>query len=227
MIHAKAETKGIAPYPFQEAWKHKLRYPGAQYIEILPDWRERLPGRVGAAGRILQSALQGKRSVLDVGAYDRYYERVLRALGVCAIYKSCDVDNADCRHDYTDFLTVPDSFDAILLLELLEHLDLTEGIRFIEHAACLLNPGGLLVVSTPNAAHPNQVWRSEVSHVRPWPAADLFAHLKCAGFDKVEIYRQYLASRRRRRVRQIVKLLYRLMELDHAQSLMAFAWKPW
>jgi SAM-dependent methyltransferase len=201
----------------------KRQYPGAGYIEIRPDWRERLPGKVGASGRLLRDSLRHARSVLDVGAGDRFFEDVLQKLGVMAAYKSVDLETLH-SHDYRDFLAVTERFDAILMLEVIEHLPLDKGIDYMTHAMRLLQPGGRLIISTPNASHPNHVWRVEVAHIRPWPAADLYGVLCLLGFRDVQLYRQFLVASAKRRVFMgVEKALYRIMELDHAQGLIAIA----
>jgi SAM-dependent methyltransferase len=198
-------------------------FPGAGYYEVPADWRERLPRKRSRPAELLRTNLEHASTILDVGAGNRSYKDVLASIGIKGSYKSVDTD-AMFPHDYTDFMQVRDRFDAILMLELLEHLPLDVGLEFIEHARELLNPGGILVVSTPNPHHPNHVWRIELTHVRPWPAPDLFAALRLSGFKNVEVYRQYIMfSPRRKFILPIEKLLYRILELDHAQGLVGFA----
>jgi SAM-dependent methyltransferase len=204
----------------------KQGYTGAGYLEVRSDWRERLPREVPMAGRVLKQALQGAGNVLDVGAgRGRLYKDVLAKLGVTASYMSADTD-LDTPHDYRDFLAVQDRFDAILMLELIEHLPVETGLEFMSHAQKLLNTSGVLILSTPNAHHPNQIWRSELTHIRPWPAPDLYGVLRLQGFRDVQIYRQhYRCGERRRLVLPLQKFLCRVMELDHAQGLIAVARK--
>ncbi len=205
--------------------RYKKDFPGTEYLEIRPDWREVLPGKVGASGLFFRSILADARSVLDVGAGDRYYKQVLSKLGIAATYRSADSDNQSGAHDFGDFFQVSEAFDAILMLELLEHVDANLGIGFLKHARNVLNPGGVLLLSTPNAHHPNQVWRSSLTHIRPWPMDDLYGVLKYAGFNRVRLVRQYTASSKRMVIKPFTKLLYRLIELDHAQTILAAAWR--
>jgi len=198
----------------------KRTAPPPAYIEIRPDWREVLPAKVGASGQLIRRALAGAQSVLDVGGGKRYYAQVFRNLGLQCRYASVDTDQT-VQHEYANFLDVSDKFDAIVMFEVLEHLPLDLGLEFLAHARAILNPGGVFLVSTPNAHHPNHVWRIEVTHVRPWPAADLYGALRLVGFDSVELVRQYCVTRRRRLMRPLVKTLYSVMELDHTQTILA------
>ena len=204
----------------------KSEYPGSSgYLEIKSNWREALPFQVGPSGRLLRETLLQAKSILDVGAGDRTYESVFRNLGLQATYRSADLDRK-FHHEYRDFLSVLETFDAITMFELIEHLDFDTGMKFFEHAYELLDEGGTLVLSTPNAHHPNHVWRIEVTHVRPWPAADLYGALRLAGFNSVSIYRQFLlGGTQRRLMKPIQKAMYRLMDLDHAQTVIVVARK--
>jgi len=213
---------------FWEYFKYKGLAPQPGYIDIDTQWRELLPKTVGAAGRLLINELSSATTVLDVGAGDRYYADVLKKLGLSAKYSSVDLDTTYGSHDYREFLQVQDKFDAILMFELIEHLSLNDGIEFMAHARQLLRPNCPLIISTPNAHHPNQVWRSELTHIRPWPANSLYAILRLVGFDSVKLVRQYfLSGRKRRLIAPLTKALYRILELDHAQTTIAIArWSP-
>lgn len=200
----------------------KQQAPKPKYIEIVPDWRERLP-KSGESAQLLKKSLTGCHSLLDVGAGDRGYQEVLKKIGLNLVYRSAD--QAEGFHDYKDFFVVEDSFDAILMLELVEHVSSDIGIQFISKAFSLLNPGGVLILSTPNADHPNRVWAIELTHVRPWPIPDLYAVLKMVGFSEVEITRQYCRTWKRRLLSPLSKFLHTVMDLDHAQTTICVARK--
>jgi len=199
------------------------KYPGAPLIKIEPDWRERHPP-TGPAARLFKRHLAGVETILDVGAGDRLWESVFVRMGIGARYLTADVDRRH-PHDYTDFLGVEDTFDAIVMLELLEHLPLETGLRFLQHAVDLLNPGGVLVIGTPNAHHPHQVWSADLTH-RPWPAHDLWALCVVAGLEGIEVYRQTLTTRKRRFLIPLQVGLGRLLGFDTAYGLLLFAHKP-
>jgi SAM-dependent methyltransferase len=210
---------------YWEFVKYREASPRPSYLEIEQDWRERLPHQVGASGRLFRETLRSAATVLDVGAGDRRAETVLKHLGVTARYQSADIAMAERPHDFGDFLQVTERFDAIMMQELVEHLPLDLGVEFMAHAHRILNPGGVLWITTPNPRHPNSVWRYEVTHIRPWPATDLYGALKLVGFREVRLYRQFLRALtwKRRAVTPLAKLLYAIMELDHAQSTIVVA----
>jgi predicted SAM-dependent methyltransferase len=163
-------------------------------------------------------------SVLDVGAGDRRWKSVLERLGIGAAYASVDVESRH-KHDFDDFLAVNLPVDAILMLELLEHLSVDVGLQFLDHAATLLRPGGALVIGTPNTEHPHWFWSADFTHIRPWPARDLWAILRIAGFEEVEIYRQMLTSTKRSAMMPLQAGISRLLGIDPAQGLLVFGTK--
>lgn len=201
----------------------RSKYPGAPLIKIEQDWRERNPP-AGPAAQLFKRHLAGVETILDVGAGDRLWESVFERLGIGARYLTSDIDLLH-PHDYSDFLGIEDTFDAIVMLELLEHLPLETGLAFLQHAVNILNPGGVLVIGTPNAHHPHHVWSVDLTHVRPWPAHDLWALCVIAGLEGIEVYRQMLTSRKRRPLIPLQIGLARLLELDPAYGLLLFAHK--
>jgi SAM-dependent methyltransferase len=224
--HAPGGTKSSTVGIESIYWKIlELRpsFPGARLIKIRPDWREDSPPK-GPAADLFRQNLAPAKTILDVGAGDRYWKDVLARLGVDAAYKSADIDPLH-EHDFSDFFHVRSEFDAILMLELIEHLPIDVGIGFFEHAAGLLKPGGVLVVSTPNPAHAHRMWSTDVTHIRPWPAHDLWAVLHLLGLEEVAIYRQLFVGSRRRLTMPIQQALAKLLELDPAHGLLAFARK--
>jgi 2-polyprenyl-3-methyl-5-hydroxy-6-metoxy-1,4-benzoquinol methylase len=204
--------------------ERRASFPGAPLIKIRPDWREQSPPS-GPAADLFKRHLAGAQTILDVGAGDRYWKEVLERLGLDLSYQSADVESRH-DHDFRDFFEVRTSFDAILMLELLEHLPVEVGLRFLGHAITLLRPGGVLVVGTPNPAHAHWVWSADFTHIRPWPARDIWAILLIAGLEDVEVYRQMLTNPRRLLTMPFQSVLSRLLELDPAQGLLAFGRKP-
>jgi SAM-dependent methyltransferase len=209
---------------YWEVVERRASFPGAPLIKIRPDWREQLQPS-GPAANLFTRQLSSARTILDVGAGNRYWSDVLERLGIDASYQSVDVESAH-EHDFDDFFAIESSFDAILMLELIEHLPVEIGLRFLDHGINLLHPGGVLVLGTPNPAHAHWFWSADFTHVRPWPARDLWAILLIAGLEDVEVYRQMLTNRRRQLTMPLQTALSKLLELDPAQGLLAFGRKP-
>jgi SAM-dependent methyltransferase len=97
---------------------------------------------------------------------------------------------------------------------------------FVHHARERLNPGGVLLISTPNPRHAHQVWSADFTHIRPWPPHDLWALCKLEGFTDVRVYRQVLAPPRRRALWPLQRGLSKLLDLDPAYGLTVVARLP-
>ena len=200
------------------------RFPGAPLIRIRPNWREHEPPS-GPAAALFRRHVTSAASVLDVGAGDRYWKSVLERMGFAGRYESADIDRRHA-HEHQDFLEVQDEFEVILMLELLEHLSLDLGMRFIAHARRLLLPGGVLVMGTPNPRHAHHFFSADFTHVRPWPAHDVWAMCRVLEFDHVQVYRQMFVPGRRAVLLPAQLILSKILELDPAHSLIAFARCP-
>lgn len=194
-------------------------------VELVPaGWRDARPPR-GPWATHVAAALHGARSVLDVGAGDREWQRLLAAMGVQTSYESADPDR-EHEHEHADFLAVAGTYDAVLLLDVLEHLDLATGLAFLDHAAAVVAPGGALVVSTPNPGHPTSFQASDVTHVRPWPAHDLRGALLEAGFRAVQVHRLQHAAPGRAWMCAVNRVAARALGVDPADHLLVVARRP-
>ena len=194
-------------------------------IEVSPrDWRAHEPP-IGPWAQHLRRHLIGSKRLLDVGAGARVWKDELARLGVTPAYESADTETR-YAHEHDDFLAVEGAYDAILMFELLEHLPMELGLNFLQHAADLLEPGGVLVITTPNPAHPTSFQATDFTHVRPWPAHDLFALCTLAGLSEVDAHRILHADAKRRPFVSVQKRLAHLLGFDAADHLLLFARRP-
>lgn len=157
--------------------------------------------------------------VLDIGAHDRALEHKLAESGYQVTYKSMDIDRSR-DHDYYSLDEVQEKFDLITCLEVIEHIDFESGYKLLERIFELLNPGGQLVISTPNIVHPTIFW-IDPTHVTPYNHKDLTGILTSVGFKNIHLFR--IASSGdlyRKSLRKIMRrLLCRCLELDFAKRI--------
>jgi 2-polyprenyl-3-methyl-5-hydroxy-6-metoxy-1,4-benzoquinol methylase len=104
----------------------------------------------------------GKKRILDIGCGDGRFLEVLRAHGpkdwelVGIDFDEAAVERCRAR-GFTAYAKrveelegQDESFDAIVMLQLIEHVD--DPVKIAKRAFELLRPGGLFVVETPNVA---------------------------------------------------------------------------
>jgi len=162
--------------------------------------------------------------ILDIGAGDKRLKTMLEDAFKKRMknYFSLDIDEK-YTHDYKDIQEVKRKFDAIFLMEFLEHLHLNAGIAILEKVHTLLKPGGYIFLSTPNVEHANQLWKSNITHISHWPSRDLYAILRLIGFEKIEGYRIFIGPSNMNLKKHIKyfsqRLLCRILDLDYAHGI--------
>jgi|ECHhosMinimDraft_1075155.scaffolds.fasta_scaffold01313_4 2-polyprenyl-3-methyl-5-hydroxy-6-metoxy-1,4-benzoquinol methylase len=111
--------------------------------------------------------------VLDIGSSDGIFlHEYLHPLGFNRLYIGVDVDpvlkNAKLDFPLFDRLDkVKGKFDAILMLDVLEHLRIEEALEYLKIAKEKLLPNGLLFITTPNVYCP--LIHNDVTHVTFFP----------------------------------------------------------
>lgn len=170
-----------------------------------------------AHGLINQKVKNGDK-VLDIGAHDRSREAKLKQLFPDIIYRSMDIDRATYQ-DYYCLEEIKETFHLILLLEVIEHLSLEEGLALLEWAFSLLDEGGRVIISTPNPCHPNRF--RDISHQTPYRYDDLGGIILWLGYQVEEIYRVYNAPLMPRLFRlYLAAPIHKYLEIDFARSIL-------
>jgi SAM-dependent methyltransferase len=141
----------------------------AMHKALAPHFRRRLG--------ILTRHLPRRGRLLDFGCADGYFLELARADGweVTGLEISAEMAETASARLSTLIVTSPDQlppgeFDAITLWEVLEHLP--DPVAELQRLAQRLRPGGILMLSTPNAGH----WQA-VQMPDRWTAYRPPAHL--------------------------------------------------
>ena len=174
-------------------------------------------------------AIQRSSSLLDFGAGDGRVQRKFAAAGFRGEYHTLDV-GTEHQHTYRDLSQVLRKYDAVLCLDVIEHMPLRDGLGLLQKLCSLLTPGGVLILQTPNArciANP-MAW--DMTHVQIYNAGDLWAYLTCLGM-VTEGYRVAFTSERpslRDRARALLGrfIVTRLLGLDDTANIAILARKP-
>ncbi|MDD5556504.1 MAG: methyltransferase domain-containing protein [bacterium] len=163
-------------------------------------------------------------SILDIGASTGTLKhRLTEECGRRVNYKSMDIDR-QTEQDYYSLAEIRDRFDVVFLFEVIEHLAFEEGLGLLTTIRDLLRPGGKLILTTPNAFHPNRYW--EYSHKVSYRYDEIGGILISLGFRVKEIVRVYNDALLRRLFRiWVAAPLHKYLSVDFAKSILIVAVK--
>jgi len=189
------------------------RYPEIWDLKIL---RKRFP-------LMLENIRDGEK-ILDIGASNRNLEGRLKRHYPNLIYKSMDVDREQV-HDFYSLEEIQETFDVVFLFEVIEHLELEEGLNVLEKVYGLLHGGGRLILTTPNVFNPSRFWR-DATHKVAYCYDELGGLLLAQGFQIKAMYRTYSDAFHRYLFRLYVMApLHRYLGVDFAKSILVIAEK--
>lgn len=189
---------------------HK-RYPEIWDLKLIkrPSW-------------LLKRHLRPGMRILDVGASDRRMEKKTKDVYPDIVYKSMDIDH-NVPHDYYSLDDINEQFDLIILFEVIEHLELEQGVEMLGRLRALLVEGGRLIISTPNVYHPNEFMQT-VTHRTAYSYDELAGIMLSQGFTVLAIYRTFNASFLKYFFRLILFYpLHRILNVDFAKSIVVLA----
>jgi SAM-dependent methyltransferase len=125
--------------------------------------------------------------LLDFGAGDKRLKDKFQAAGFQGRYETLDMSLEDA-HEYSSISQITGRFDAILCLEVIEHMSLNDYVDLMDEFDKLLNPDGTLIIGTPNPLCVVPMWAGDPGHVQQYPLADLAADFVVRGYS-VEAFR--------------------------------------
>jgi hypothetical protein len=163
----------------------------------------------------------GASRLLDYGAGDKRLKGKFFAAGFKGRYETLDM-SAEDEHEYSSISEVKGQFDAILCLEVIEHMSLNDYVDLMDEFGKLLVPGGTLIIGTPNPLCVVPMWAGDPGHVQQYPLADLAADFIVRGYE-VEAFRVRYGAWPKGlpwvRFMAMRTLCY-LMSVDYAQGLL-------
>jgi hypothetical protein len=125
--------------------------------------------------------------LLDFGAGDKRLKGKFLSAGFSGRYETLDMSTED-THEYSAICQITGRFDAILCLEVIEHMSLNDYVDLMDGFGNLLDPGGILIIGTPNPLCVVPMWAGDPGHVQQYPLADLAADFVVRGYS-VEAFR--------------------------------------
>lgn len=173
---------------------------------------------------VIVEELKDGDKILDVGASNRILGEKIIAKIPSVTYKTMDIDKTQ-PHDYYSLEEISESFDMIILSEVIEHLEFREGILMLRRLFDLLNSGGKITISTPNIHHPNRWWWDS-DHKTPYRYDEIGGTLLSVGFKVDKIFRIYNDQFFRRIFRiYVASHLHKYLDVDFAKSIVVVASK--
>lgn len=203
------------------SWSEQFAYRGKIHEDFPRIWdlkiiRKRFP--------LMLEVIRDGDKVLDIGASHRNFESRIKAHYPTVVYKSLDVDQTQV-HDFYSIDQINETFDVVLLLEVIEHLGLEEGVKMLSKIYSLLREGGKLILTTPNVFNPSRFWR-DATHRVAYCYDELGGILLGRGFKIVSMYRTYNDAFHRFLFRvYIMAPLHRYLGIDFTKSILVVAQK--
>lgn len=175
--------------------------------------------------QVLREELAPGMRVLEIGSSERHLKGALESGFAGLVYKSMDIDR-ETPQDYYSLDEITERFDAVLLFEVIEHMSFADGVMLLSRIYDLLSPGGKLIMTTPNLAHPTHFYR-DPTHVTPYSHEGLGGILVGLGYDIVHAYRIYNAPIVQKMFRKYLAApIQRYLGIDFTHSLLLVASRP-
>lgn len=198
---ASAQSEYHRYYEADAADPRKVAYLKRNILPILKDLPRQAnvleigPGR-GALLRLLRSSGFQNLNAFEICTS---FADALRVDG----FSVCSGSSA------VEFLrTLPtESIDALLLVDVLEHFPLEEGLDFLRESRRIIKPDGRIVIQTPNASglFGINTFVADPTHATPWNELRLMAALRGSGFSQVNCQPMYLPASPANFVREMLR----------------------
>ena len=164
----------------------------------------------------------------DYGAGDQALRQKFLAAGYRGSYETFDV-SPEFETTWRDPEAIRGPFGAVLCLEVIEHMSLSEGLALRDRLLSFVQPGGWLVLSTPNPACIISPFSRDETHLQLYPLHDLITWALAAGLD-VEARRVKLLPDRvtlKTRVQMAAqRVICYLTGADRADGLIVISSRP-
>ena len=130
-------------------------------------------------GRFVRALLE--RGYKDVSGVDFSEDQIAYGIGQGLGEHICCADALDFLHGCER------KFQCVLLLDILEHLEISYMIRLLKLLSERMQPGGKLIIQVPNGLAPlSPLLYADATHMRAYTPASLEQVLKIAGFNRFE-----------------------------------------
>lgn len=176
---------------------------------------------------ILKSRLAARSrpgiGVIDLGAGDGRFKQEFQRIDASIRYAAYDPDPARA-HDFSRLEDITGAYDLAVAIEVVEHLSYDDNMRLFEKTRDVLNPGGVLMITTPNVYHATRPL-TDVTHKTFFAYDQLAGILSMLGFSRVDAYRVFNQPVLRRAAAWLAAPFARAFEIDFANTILIEAEK--
>lgn len=177
--------------------------------------------------QLIYDVIKSRQSLLDFGAGDHRIKNKMTKAGFRGSYKTLDHSD-EYQHDFSHLSEINEKFEAILFLDVIEHLPLQEGLKLLTELLDKLENDGYLVLQTPNALCIRNQKATDMTHLHIYNLKDLWAFLSAMGYE-VSGYRLVFDSPGKRFRQKIFgfisKIITVLTGCDYADNILLIAKK--
>jgi 2-polyprenyl-3-methyl-5-hydroxy-6-metoxy-1,4-benzoquinol methylase len=166
-------------------WKRKQLARQPPHFLVRRHWWD--TDELSDAHGMIFDAIRNARSVLDVGAGDMRFMRLAQKRGLAATYHTQDI-GTEFDYTYSDLSQVTHPYDAVICMDVLEHLDVAGSVAMLHRLLSLVNPGGVLALQTPNAYFHRHPLSWDMTHLHAYNPIDLWTYLTALGTETT-VYR--------------------------------------
>lgn len=212
---------------YDKYWQRKqLLVSGAPAFPVRAWWQSQ--DSLCDIEQVYFDAIRHASSVLDVGAGDLRVMQRLKRAGLTARYDTQDI-GVEFPYTFQSLDQVTSQYDAVLCLDVLEHLSLPHGLGLLRTLIGLLAPGGTLILQTPNARCIRAPLAWDMTHVHCYNAEDLWAFCSTHGLSTTAyrvVFRTAHVSWLSRARALLEIATTRILRCDYTDNIALVAIKP-
>jgi hypothetical protein len=165
--------------PFESYW-HRLKLRDKAMAIPAPCINWQRSGSLNQVERLIWDRVHNGSRMLDFGSGDQSLRKKFLAAGYAGSYETLDV-SPEFPTTYRLASEISGPFDAVICLEVIEHMPLEEGLALRERLLSWVAPGGWIIISTPNPGCISSPFARDETHVHVYPLHDLLTWALAAG----------------------------------------------